>query len=198
MLCCEEVSGVHGLAGSFMALVSERAPSAATGRGGETVQVVKLLVPDGRRIDPPARLLVRGAEVRVLGTQAPPVPGGESLVTCERVNPDLPDDGSLVRAGAPVLDDGTGRLVVVETVLWSGPVHVASGVPSAVEAGGESGPLDKVTVTLPMSAPVANGDVLRVTLSRNPAVAAGDYRVEGEVLDSSSALRRVVAYRLGM
>lgn len=175
--------------------VSEHAPSSQAGTPGQTMQRFQLLLPTRERLTPPTRLQVRGLELRVLGTQVAPWPDAPSIVTCELVNPDLPDDAQLIRTGDEVLDDTTGRFIAAETVLWSGGVHINSGVPATVEAAGVDAPLDKVTITMPLIAPYEAGLIVRVTSGRTPGVGGVDYRISGEVLDSSAALRRVVAYR---
>ena len=177
--------------------VSEHAPTVAGDRGGQTVQRVKLLLYSGERLSPPMRLLLRGAELRIIGTQAPPFGGLPAIVTCERVNPDLPDRVTIVELGPQVLNETTGRLEATETTRWSGAAHIASGVPTMVESAGEDAPLDRVTVTLPLDAPAAEGLRVRVTDARTPGMAGDDFTISGEVLESTAALRRVVAYRSG-
>ena len=177
--------------------VSEHAPTVTGDTGGQTAQRIKLLLPSGERLDPPLRLLLRGSELRVIGTQAPPLPGLPSIVTCERVNADLPDSIQIVELGDKILNEETGRLEATETVHWAGFAHIASGVPATVQAAGEDAPLDKVTITLPLAATVREGLKVRVVEARTPGIAGDDFTMSGEVLDSTGALRRVIAYRLG-
>lgn len=177
--------------------VSEHAPSASLSTSGQTTQRVKLLLFSGVRVDPPTRLELRGGDLRVIGTQVAPFPALPSIITCERINPDLPDDVIILDLGDGTLNDETGRLEVSESPLWSGAAHISSGVPATVEAAGESAPLDKVTVTLPLDAPIREGVAIRVTQSRTPGIPGDDFIVSGEVLDSSGSLRRVIAYRSG-
>lgn len=178
------------------ALVSEHAPSAQAGSTGQTMQRIKLLVSGALSLLPPERITVRGVEVRVLGTQAPPMPGEAAIVTCERVNPDLPDDIKIIRLEeAGSLDDETGRFAPVEEELWEGAAHVVSGVPATVESAGADAPLDKVTVTTPLSAPYAAGLHIRIATTRTPGIPGADFVMSGEVLDSTADLRRVIAYR---
>lgn len=191
----ESVEIVGG--GTMRAGVLEGDPRAAVGKPGQTAQRVQLLALDGRRLDPPARLVVRGSVVRVLGTQVPPWPGEPSIVTCERVNPNLPDRVRLVSVGARTLDPVTALYTEVTTQVWTGDAHVVSGVPSTVDLEGEDAPLDRVTVTVPLSAPYAEGLRVEVTDSRVPGLTGRHFTASGEVLDSDAALRRFVAYRPG-
>ena len=192
----ETVSVVGG--GSFLAAISERAPSAQSA-GGATAQRVMLLVPSGERLAPPALLEARGVRLRVLGTQAPPWPGEPSLVSCELVNPDLPDSVQIVDPGARVLDPATGRFTEAASgPLWSGMAHVESGVPPTLDVAGEVTPADRVTITLPVEAPYAAGRVLHVVTARTPGLASARFALSGEVLDSSAGLRRVIGHRLGV
>lgn len=180
--------------------VSEHQPSqTTTDSPGQTSQRVMLLVPSGERLDPPLRVVVRGAELRVMGTQSAPFVGAPSLVTCERVNPDLPDEVSLIEVtGPPVLDVVSGLYVAATATLWSGPAHVVSGVPSTVDAAGEDAPLDRVTATLPLAAPYKAGLSVDVTTSRTPGMVGAIFKLSGEVLDSGASLRRVIGYRQGV
>lgn len=175
--------------------VSERAPQQAQS-GGQTVQRLQLLSPAGTRIAPPARLVVRGREVRVLGVQSPPYPGGMSLITVEQVNPDLPDGITILQIDGEALDDATGLLVRGGTELWQGPGHVGSGEPATADAGGVAEPVDKITLTVPLEAPYRKNLVVRV-VGRTPGMAGHDWVMSGEVLDSSASLRKIVCYRYG-
>lgn len=175
--------------------VSERAPRQAQ-TGGQTTQRLQLLAPDGLRLLPPVRLLVRGCEVRVLGAQSPPYPGGMSLITVEQVNPDLPDGITILQVDGESLNDSTGLLTRAESVLWQGAGHVSSGEPAAAEVGGVTEPVDKATLTVPLAAPCIKGLVVRVD-GRTPGTAGHDWVMSGEVLDSSASLRRIVCYRYG-
>lgn len=177
--------------------VAELAPSQTMEAGGQTSQNVALLLPSRERLDPPTRLLLRDSELRVLGTQIPPWSDAPAVVTCERVNPDLPDLVTVLDVTGRALDDETGRYVDIKTTLWSGSAHIVSGLPATVEAAGESAPLDKVTITLPLDAPYREGLRVHVDSARTPGVSGGDFGMSGEVLDSSAALRRVIGYRLG-
>lgn len=178
--------------------IAELAPSQTVEAGGQTNQSVSLLLPSRERLVPPVRLLVRGDELRVLGTQIPAFPSAPAVVTCERVNPDLSDAVLIVAPGQKVLDDETGRFIETEEQLWSGMAHISSGTPATVEAAGEGAPLDKVTITLPLDAPAREGLRVRPVSSRTPGVMGGDFGISGEVLDSSASLRKVVGYRLGV
>ena len=112
--------------------VSEHAPTVAGDRGGQTVQRVKLLLYSGERLSPPMRLLLRGAELRIIGTQVPPFGGLPAIVTCERINPDLPDLVIIIEVGEQVLNESTGRLEAAETPRWSGATSVMTVVLLAV------------------------------------------------------------------
>lgn len=177
--------------------VLEGDPRETVGRAGQTSQRVQLLVPSGARLDPPARLLVRGVELRVLGTKVPPWPGEPSIVACERVNVNLPDLLQLVSVGERELDPVSAQYVEVETVEWEGFGHVVSGVPPTVDLAGEDAPLDRVTVSVPLSAPYAAGLRVKVAQSRTPGLSGRYFTASGEVLDSDAELRRFVAYRPG-
>ena len=183
---------------TIQAAVMESAPSAAEGDPGQTTQKVTLLLPDGSRLDPPVRVEARGAELRVLGTQTPPWPGAPSLVTCERVNLDLPDAVTIRNPGARVLNTATGRFDATPATLWSGMGNVVSGVPATITAEGETAPLDRVTITLPLAAPYAENLEAVVTAARTPALSGAVFRLSGEVVDSTSMARRVIGYRLGV
>lgn len=188
------------LVGSGLVLhmgVSEHAPTSQAATDGQTMQRFKLLSLDGERLVPPARVVVRDSEMRVLGTQAPPWAGAPSIVTCELVNPDLPDDVSILGPASKDLDDVTGRFTDNDTARWSGAAHVVTGVPATVESAGVDTPLDKATITLPLEAPYAEGLRVRIVTSRTPGVPGRDFVMSGEVLDSSASLRRVVCYRSG-
>lgn len=179
--------------------VAEAAPSQSMEVDGETRQRITLMLPSGEYLAPPMRLMVRGDMVRVLGTQRAAFKGAPSLVTCERVNPDLPDEVSLIEVtGPPVLDVTSGLYVAATVTLWSGPAHVVSGVPATVDAAGEDAPLDRVTVTLPMAAPYRAGLSVDVTTSRTPGLVGATFKLSGEVLDSGASLRRVIGYRQGV
>lgn len=177
--------------------VAEASPSEARETGGELTQRISLLVPSRARLLPPARIVVRGDEMRVLGTQISPWPDAPSVVTCERINPDLPDDVTVLEVTGEALNDETGRIEQTTAPLWSGAAHITSGVPATVEAAGEDAPLEKVTITLPLAAPVKEGYRVRVVTARTPGVTGDDFEISGELLDSSGVLRRVVGYRLG-
>lgn len=178
--------------------VAELTPSEASERdSGQTRQSVALMLPTRARLDPPTRLLVRGDELRVLGTQVGAFPDAPSVVTCERVNPNLPDRVRLVSVGARTLDPVTALYTEVTTQVWTGDAHVVSGVPSTVDLEGEDAPLDRVTVTVPLSAPYAEGLRVEVTDSRVPGLVGRHFTASGEVLDSDAALRRFIAYRPG-
>ena len=191
----EDVAVVDGA--TIQAAVMEDAPQEVAGTPGETVQRVTLLLPDGSRLSPPTRVLVRGAEVRVLGTQTPPWPGAPSLVACERVNLDLPDALSVVDPGTRTLDQETGRYAATAATLWSGYGHVSSGTPATVNTEGESAPLDRVTIALPLGASYSAGLEVHVSESRTPGLSGAVFRLSGEVLDSTAAVRRVIGYRPG-
>jgi len=180
--------------------VSEHAPTQTTADSpGRTTQSVMLMVVDGERLDPPLRLLVRGSELRVLGTQVAPFTDGPSLVTCERVNPDLPDEVVVVEETGPAVLDVTDAVYVTPTAtLWAGAAHIVSGVPSVVDSGGEDMPLDKVTITMPQDAPYREGLRVDVTTSRTPGLVGASFKLSGEILDSATTLRRVVGYRPGV
>lgn len=195
----EEISTVETVPRLLQVGVSEARPSEAQqGIPGQTSQRVSLMIPSGDLLDPPLRLVVRGREVRVIGTQAPPFMGAPSLVTCERVNPDLPDEVTITEAtGPPVLDVETGLYVAPVATLWSGPAYVTSGVPATVDVSGEVSPLDKVTIVIPPVAPYRADLRVEVTISRAPGLVGARFKLSGEVLDSGAALRRVVGYRQG-
>jgi hypothetical protein len=191
-----EVESVRVVGGdTFHAAVSERAVSEQAGRPGETGQRVMLAVYPARRIDPPTRLVVRGREVRVLGTQMPPWPDEPALVNCVVATPALPDDAVITDAPSDVLDVATGRLGVEGAVRWSGAVHVSSPAPATVEAAGEDAPLNRAVITLPLDAVYAPDMVLRVTGSRAPALIGARFVLSGELLDSDGEVRRIVGYR---
>lgn len=181
------------------ALVSERAPTLNAVTQGETRQLVKLLLPSGELLHPPMRVAIRGAVARVLGTQQAPVVGEPSLVTCRRVHADLPD-AILIYRKTTEFDRATNRDRVTEVGVWSGEAHVASGDPRAVAVAGEQVALNAVTVTLPMD--VASMDLsgcwVRVLASPSASTLGVKARYVGDVLDSSSALRRIVAHREGV
>lgn len=177
--------------------VLEGDPRETAGKPGQTSQRVQLLIPDARRLDPPMRLMVRGVEVRVLGSKMPPWPGEPSITICERVNPDFPDELVLYRV-TEAFDPETNRTEQAETEVWTGSGHVASGDPRLVETAEERAPLDRVVITCNTGLTGVELDDLwaRVTHSVNPAV-TGVYKLTGESLDSSSRQRRFVAERKG-
>ena len=185
---------VMGGAGSYQVGVYERPPERSATEGATVTQPVRLLLPSGEVLAPPLRLMVDGMQLRVLGTQMAPIPGAPSLVSCVLVNPNLPDSGHLIRMGDPVDNPATNTLDRAETVIWSGDVHVSSGLPASVVTAGESLPLDKATIGLPITAPYEADLLLRVTSSTQPAV-LGDYKLSGELLDSDATVRRVIGYR---
>ena len=179
--------------------VSEQRPTQAQGQPGQVSQRVLLMIPSGDLLDPPLRLVVRGRELRVIGTQAPPFMDAPSLVTCERVSADLPDEVSIIEeSGTPIFDVSTGEYVASVTILWTGPAHVVSGLPSTVDSAGEDSPLDKVTITLPLAAPYVDDLRVEVSASRVPGLVGANFRLSGEVLDSGASLRRVIGYRQGV
>lgn len=192
-----EVAEIVGTDRTLMVAVAERPASTAVGRSGVTEQRVELLLPEAERIVPPARLLVRDLELRVLGTQMPPWQDAPALITCQLVNPDLPDDVTFYRVVSE-FDPEANRHVDEESAVWSGACHVASGDPRLIDTAGELAPLERVTITC--ITPVVGVDLTglwaRVTHAVNPAV-AGDYKLVGEALDSTSRLRRFVAERKG-
>lgn len=178
--------------------VAELTPSEVSQRDtGQTRQSVSLLLPTRERLDPPTRLMVRGKELRVLGTQVGAWPTAPSVVTCERVNANLPDLLRIVSVGDRVLDPETARYTETETTLWEGAGHVVSGIPSTVDLAGEDAPLDRVTVTVPLAAPYAVGLRLEVVEARTPGLTGRHFTASGEVLDSDAELRRFIAYRPG-
>lgn len=179
------------------AAVSERRPT-PTATGGTIPQRVMLLVPTGDRLTPPTRVRVRGAVLRVLGTQVSPFALEPSLVTCERANLDLPDEVDIVGPGAKTLDETTGRFTQADTLLWSGQAHVVSGTPPTLDVGGEDAPLDRVTITLPLEAPYTVGHHVVVTTARTPGLAGARFALSGEALDSAADVRRVIGYRPGV
>lgn len=175
--------------------VSEAPPAMSRDLPGRTLQRVTLLLPDEARLTPPARVIVRGMEMRILGTQMPPEPGAGSLVTCELVNPDLPDliaIGSLERGE---YDSETGTYPDIFTKAWEGPANIEGGTPAVIDSGGERAPLDRVEISLPLAAPVTVGCIVKVLYARHPSVAGGVYTTAGEVDSSTSSLRTVIAYR---
>lgn len=190
-----ETVTVVGPGTPLAAMVSERAPGRRDDDHGQTGQTISLLLPSGEQLDPPMRLLVRGRELRVLGTQQPPMPGEPSLVTCERVNLDLPDE---VRVGTRTrgeLNRVTNKYDWIFTQLWSGPANVEGAAPTLRDVGGERAPVDRVEIALPLDAAVRSGLVVEVLSARHPSLAGARYAMAGEVDSSTSALRRVVAYR---
>lgn len=195
----ENVQVLDGGSRVIQAGVLESAPSQAeVSSPGQVSQQVTLLLPSGERLNPPLRLMVDGSELRVVGTQAAPFPDAPSLVTCERINPNLPDEVTITEeTGSAVLDVDTGLYVTPASPIWSGAAHVVSGVPGVVEAGGEDAPLDKVTITVPLSAPYGDGFRMQVTSSRAPGLQGAAFKLSGEVLDSTASLRRMVGYRQG-
>lgn len=181
----------------ILAGVTDGSPAQTKSLPGQTDQVVTLLVNPDEQLWPPARVRVRGRECRVLGSQSVPWAGVGALITCEQVNPDLPDLVRISRRTKDELDVSTGRIQHVDEPVWSGPAHIVTGVPWVVESGGEETALDKATITLPNEAPYESGFVLRVTDARTPALVDVELTLMGEVLDSASDLYRVVGYRKG-
>lgn len=190
---------VLGEGRSLSVLVSERAPSVTSAVAGETRQQVRLLAPSGESLAPPVRLLVRGYVARVIGSQAPPIPGEPSLITCQRVHSDLPDSVVIFRRMS-VFDRDENRDVVTETGLWSGEAHVVSGDPRLADVAGEQAPINVATITLPEDAVELDlSDAwLRVVTSIGGLTAGAVFRLAGDVLDSTSPLRRVIGHRKGV
>lgn len=196
-MCCWCSSGelVHDLntGADFYAEIHEDAP---TDEEGETKQRVTILLDQQRRLSPPTRLrLPDGAEVRVLGSQIGPRWDPTTLVTCERVNADLPDAVELHRC-TETFDEVKNQIGVTTELLWSGSAHIIGPDPQIIETAGERAPLDRVQVKLPLGAPIADGLLLHVVGSRHPSLSDASYQLAGEVDSSTAALRTVRAYRL--
>lgn len=192
----EEVVILGGAqARTILAGVAEESPAQTRSLPGQTDQVVTLLVNPDEQLWPPTRVSVRGRECRVLGRQSVPWAGVGALVTCVRVNPDLPDWAEVVRRTESALGID-GRLSAVDESLWAGPVHIVTELPWVVDSGGAEATVDKATVALPLDAPYEPGLVLKVTESR--ALPAGvELTLMGQSLDSTADLRRVAGYRRG-
>lgn len=178
----------------FRAAVNESRPRELRGR---TEQRVTLLLPGRTRLNPPTRLILPdGENVRVLGSQLGPSWDQTTLVTCTRVNPDLPDEVTISEAGERKLDVDTNRMVESLTELWRGEANINGDDPRVVDAAGERAPLDEVAITLPLGAPVKPGLIINVVSARHPSVLGARYRMAGEVDSSISDLRQVIAHRL--
>lgn len=183
---------------TFNAGVSESRPSEAAGFPGQTTQRIMLLLPGEARLQPPTRLRVRGLVVRVLGTQMPPEPGGGTLVTCQLVNPDLPDIIMIFRKDT-TFDRVTNKNVVVEVPIWTGDAHLISGDPRVGAVGGELAPASDVTVTIPGHVTADLDDAwLRVTSAVAPALRGLELKIAGEITDSTSPFRRLIARGKGV
>ena len=164
---------------------------------GQTTQRVTLLLPNTQRLNPPTRLrLPDGTEVRVLGSQLGPSWDSTTLVTCERVNPDLPDEVSIGSLSRGQFDADTNKHAEVFSEHWRGEANITGTDPGVVDSAGERAPLDEVTITLPLTATVEPDLIVEVLASRHPSVRGYRYRMGGEIDSSTADLRRVIAYRL--
>ena len=178
--------------------VSEVRPGQTGDQAGQSVQRVMLLLPSGERLTPPTRLRVRGLVMRVLGTQVPPIPGEGSLVTCELVNPDLPDAVHIYRP-TTAFDRASNRNATVETPIWTGEAHLKSGDPRMGVVGGEPAPPSAVTVSLPRDmAADLDGAWLRVVDTSQPGLVGVPLKIAGDVTDSTSSLRVIVCHVRGV
>ena len=184
---------------TFDAAVSESSrASQVAGRPGQTAQRITLLLPGEARLAPPTRLRLRGYVVRVLGTQMPPEPGAGALVSCELVNPDLPDVITLYREESS-FDREANRSITVEHEIWAGEAHLSSGQPRVGDVGGELAPASEVIVTIPGHvAADLDGAWLRVDSAVAPSLRGLVLKIAGEVVDSTSSLRRLIARGKGV
>jgi len=99
-----------------------------------------------------------------------------------------------------VFDRDENRDVVSETGLWSGEAHVVSGDPRLADVAGEHAPVNVATITLPEDTVELDlSDAwLRVVTSIGGVTAGAVFRLAGDVLDSTSPLRRVIGHRKGV
>lgn len=177
---------------TYAVAVSESAPTAQVGRSGEVAQRVTLLLPDAKRLTPPMRLRVRGLDLRVRATQMPPWPGEPALVTCELVNPDLPDE-AVVFTIAKGFNPEDNTVARAETSLWTGAVAIDASDPRLAVTAGELAPVGRATINTDMPASVDLNDAwLRILASPTPALVGTTYKLVGETSDSSTSMRRVI------